>query len=181
VEAQVNEEMDPVIIFGVNLALLSLITFGGVNPILPELHRQIVEVYGWMTSERFVALYAVAQAAPGPNILFVTLIGWQVGGLLGALVATAALCVPTCTIIYFVAGLWERFRFAKWRIVVQNGLIPVTIGLVAATAYVLAKAADQTLPAVLLTLATAVAVTMTKLHPLLFLAAGAVLGAVGLI
>jgi chromate transporter len=80
-----------------------------------------------------------------------------------------------------VAGLWERFRFAKWRIVVQNGLIPVTIGLVAATAYVLAKAADQTLAAVLLTLATAVAVTMTKLHPLLFLAAGAALGAVGLI
>lgn len=176
-----SDDSGPLLILAVNFTLLSLISVGGINPLIPELHRQMVEVYGWMTSERFAALYAVAQAAPGPNILVATLLGWQVAGLAGAIVTTIAICGPTCTAIYLVAGLWERFRFAKWRIAVQNGIVPVTVGLVAASAYVLARAADSTFAAVLLTLATAAAVTMTRLHPLIFLAAGAVLGAVGLI
>ena len=162
-------------------ALLSFIAIGGGNAILPEMHRQAVDVHHWMTSGRFTDLFAIAQASPGPNILIVTLIGWDVAGLAGALVATLAMIGPTSVLAYFVGRVWHRFREARWRIAIQNGLTPVTIGLVAASAYVLSRAADTGVVAVALTLVTAAALTLTRLHPFVFLAAGAALGAAGLI
>lgn len=164
-----------------NFAVLSLIAVGGANPILPELQRQAVDVYGWMSSARFTDLFAVAQAAPGPNLLVVTLIGWDVAGLPGALVATLAICAPSGILAYFVSRLWDRFRLARWRVAIQAGLVPVTIGLVAAGAYVIARSADTSLAALLITLTTAAALFYTRLHPLLFLAAGAALGLAGLV
>jgi chromate transporter len=162
-------------------AILSFFAIGGVNATLPEMHRQAVDVHGWMTSQRFTDLFAIAQAAPGPNLIVVTLIGWEVARLPGALVGTVAMLGPTSVLAYGVAGVWERFRMARWRMAIQNGLVPPTIGLVAASAYVLARAADTSLVAVALTLATAAAMTFTRVHPLLFLAIGAGLGAAGLI
>ena len=132
-------------------------------------------------SQRFTDLFAIAQAAPGPNIIIVTLIGWEVAGVLGALVATLAMIGPTSVLAYCVGRIWHRFREARWRIAIQDGVTPLTLGLVAASAYVLARAADTGPVAVVLTLTTAVVLTLTRLHPFLFLAAGAVLGAVGLI
>ena len=168
-------------IIAVNFALLSLIAVGGINPILPELHRQVVDVYGWMASDRFTELFAIAQGAPGPNLLVVTLIGWNVAGLPGAVAATVAICMPSGLLAFFVSRLWDRFRMAHWRMAIQAGLIPVTVGLVAAGAYVLARAADTSLFAAAITLATACAVTFTRVHPLLCLAAAAVLGLAGLV
>jgi chromate transporter len=162
-------------------ALLSLFAVGGVNALLPEMHRQAVDVQGWMTGQRFTDLFAIAQAAPGPNLIVVTLIGWEVARLPGALVTTLVFIGPTSVLTYQVARVWERFRFARWRIAIQNGLVPLMIGLVAASAYVLARAADKGLVAFALTLATAAAIYFTRIHPLAFLAAGGVLGAFGLI
>ena len=136
-----NDE-SPITSFAIHLALLSLVAVGGVNAIVPELHRQTVEVGQYLTDRQFADLFAIAQAAPGPNVLFATLIGWQLAGWQGALMATAALCVPTCTLTFLFARTWERFKDAPWRVIVQAGLVPVTVGLIAASAFLLARAAD---------------------------------------
>jgi chromate transporter len=111
----------------------------------------------------------------------VTLIGWEVAGLLGALVATAAFVGPTSIVTFYVGRVWHRFRHARWRIATQAGLAPITIGLVAASAYVLGKATDTSLLAVAITGATAAGVLRTRIHPLVFLAAGGALGAARLL
>ena len=166
-------------IIAFNFALLSLIAVGGINPILPELHRQAVDVFGWMTSARFTDLFAIAQGAPGPNILVVTLIGWDVAGLAGALVATLAICGPSCTLAFAAGHLWHRFREARWRNAVQAGLVPLTVGLVAAGAFILARTADTSFGAFAVTVITAAGVFTTRTHPLAFLAGGALLGLAG--
>lgn len=168
-------------IIAANFALLSILAVGGVNPILPELHRQAVDIYGWMTSARFTDLFAIAQAAPGPNMLVITLIGWDVAGIPGAIVATLAICVPACTLAYFVSRIWDRFRLARWRNAIQAGLVPVTVGLVAAGAFILARTADTSYVAFVITVATAAGMYFTRIHPLLFLSAGAALGLAGLV
>lgn len=165
----------------VTFAVLSFFAVGGINTLLPEMHRQAVDVHSWMGSQRFADLFAIAQAAPGPNLIIVTLIGWEVARLPGAAVATLAMLVPTSILTYYVAQVWHRFRFAHWRIAVQNGLVPLTVGLVAGAAFVLAHAADTGPVAVLVTLGTAVAVYFTRIHPFLFLAVGAALGGAGLL
>lgn len=162
-------------------ALLSLIAVGGANTVVPEMHRLFVESNGWMSGGEFADLYAIAQAAPGPNVVVATLLGWQVGGLAGALVATVAICGPSGLLTYGVAQVWHRFRGAPWRAAVQNGMAPLTIGLILATGYILADAADRTWAGMAVT-AVAVLVTLaTKLHPLLVLAVAGVLGALGVV
>ena len=168
-------------VLAIGFGLLSLIAVGGINPVLPEIHRQVVEVRGWMTTERFTDLFAIAQGAPGPNILVVTLIGWDAAGLAGALVATLAMCAPSCALAFLVGGLWHRFRNARWRIAVQAGLVPVTVGLIAASAWLIARVADTTVTAFAITVVTAACVFTTRLHPVVFLAAGAALGAAGFV
>jgi chromate transporter len=161
--------------------LLSLIATGGANAVIPEMYRQAVDVHHWMTSGRFTDLFAIAQASPGPNILIVTLIGWDVAGPAGAFIATFAMIVPTSTVAFFVGRIWHRFRKARWRIAIQAGVTPVTIGLIAASAYVLSRAADTSTALALLTLGAAVVLTLTRLHPLAMIALGGVLGAIGLV
>ncbi len=164
-----------------HFAMLSLLAFGGGNTVLPEMHRQAVEISGWLTDQQFADLFAIAQAAPGPNILIVTLIGWQVAGLAGALTATAAICAPACTLTYVVAHLWDRFRDRPWRRIVQLGLAPVTVGIVAAGAYVVAETVDRSMVALLLTLTTAAVSLWSRVNPLWVLALGGVLGVAGLV
>jgi chromate transporter len=179
-EAAVSTQ-SPIASFTLHLAVLSLIAVGGVNTIVSELHRQTVEISGSLTNQQFADLFAIAQAAPGPNVLFVTLIGWQLAGLSGALLATAALTVPTCTIAYFVTRIWDRFRDAPWRIATQAGLVPVTIGLIAASALLLARAADNNLVAFAITAATAGIAYGSNINPLWALAAAAALGFAGFV
>ncbi len=162
-------------------AVLSLFAVGGANAVIPEIHRQAVDVQGWMTSARFSDIFAISQAAPGPNIIIVTLVGWEVAGLGGALAATFAMILPTSVLAYAVGRVWHRFGAARWRIAVQAGVAPVTIGLVTASAYVLSRTADTGLAALALTLLTAAVLSLTRLHPFIFLALGAALGAAGLI
>lgn len=160
---------------------LSLLAVGGGNTILPEMQRQVVDVHGWMTPQEFAAMYALAQAAPGPNMLVSTLIGWRVAGLPGALVATVSLCAPSSLLTFGVSGAWERFRQAPWRRVVQAGLTPVTVGLVMAGAAFLAQATSAGWRHGVLTAAAAAILLFTRLNPLVPLALGGLLGALGLL
>ncbi len=162
-------------------AILSLLAFGGANVLVPELHRQAVEVAGWMTDRQFAELVAISQAAPGPNIIIVTLVGFHIAGLSGALVATAAVCAPTCVLAYHIGHVWERFKQARWRAAVQTGLVPISVGLIAATALILARAADHNLMAMIITGATAGVAYATRINPLWMFFAAGVLGLAGLV
>ncbi len=93
-------------------AQLSLLAFGGTNSVLPEMQRLVVTSHHWLDARDFAAMFALAQAAPGPNMMVVSLIGWRVGGLSGALVATVAVSLPSSALTYLVSGAWHRFRDA---------------------------------------------------------------------
>lgn len=159
---------------------LSLLAVGGANALLPELQR-VANEFGWASPADFAGLFALAQAAPGPNMLIVTLLGWRAAGFAGAVVATFAFVAPSSVLTYVVAGAWERFRAARWRQVVQAGLTPVTVGLIGGASLLLARASVHGPGALLLTLGSAAALLATRLHPLWLLAAGAALGVAGLL
>jgi chromate transporter len=165
----------------IHFALLSLLAVGGVNAVVPEMHRQAVEVAGWMTDRQFADMFAIAQLAPGPNVMIVTLVGYHVAGLAGALVATAAMCAPSCLLTYFAAQAWRRFEQAHWRAVMQAGLVPISVGLIAASALVLARAADHNWMAAAITGVTAAVCYFTRLNPLWMFALAAALGYANLI
>ncbi len=166
----------------VNLATifgqLSVLAIGGIAPVLPELQRQVTDVHGYMDRPTFAALFALAQASPGPNMMVSTLIGLHVAGLTGALVATGALIGPSSLVTLVTARLWHRFRERTWRRVVQAGLVPVTVGLVAASAALLTAATTQGWLMASITGVTAVVILTTRYHPLWLLAGGALLGMV---
>ncbi|HEX5508891.1 MAG TPA: chromate transporter [Pseudolabrys sp.] len=155
--------------------VLSLFAIGGANAAVPEMHRIAVEVMHWMNDRQFADMYAIAQVSPGPNVIIVTLIGYHVAGVAGAAVATVAMVGPTCTFAFFVGRTWDHFKEAGWRAAVQAGMVPVSLGLVAASAFVVARAADHNEIAALLTVATGVTAYFTRINPLwLFAVAGAV-------
>jgi chromate transporter len=162
-------------------AQLSLLAFGGTNSVLPEMQRQVVEVHSWITAQEFAALFALAQAAPGPNMLVVTLIGWHVAALPGALVTTLGVAGPSSMLTFIAADLWHRFRDARWRKLVQAGLMPVTAGLVMASATLLIRTTSIDPVTTAITVAAAVLFLFTRLHPLMVLAASAALGALGVL
>ena len=169
--------MSPAATLAAIYAQLSVLAVGGVAPVLPEMQRQVVDVHHFLGREEFAALFALAQAAPGPNMMVSTLVGWRVAGLGGALAATAGMIGPSSVLTYATARLWHRFRERPWRQLVQAGLTPVTVGLVAAGAAVLAATTTHGAVTAGVTLATAAAVLASKVHPLWLLAAGTLAGA----
>ncbi len=160
-------------------ALLSLFAVGGANAAIPEMHRISVDVMHWMSDRQFADMFAIAQASPGPNIIIVTLIGYHVAGIAGATVATVAMCGPTCLLAFFVARTWERFKDAPWRIAIQAGLVPVSLGLIGASAFVLARTTDHNVFAGAVTAITALVAFATRLNPLWLFVVGGMLGLTG--
>jgi chromate transporter len=158
---------------------LSLVTIGGINAILPEIHRVVVDVQGWMTSAEFAELFALAQVAPGPNAMVVTLVGWKVAGITGALVATLAACGPSSVACYIAWHWADRLQQSKLRAVVQRALAPLAIGLIMASGYTLALAADRSLGAFALTVLATATLAFTRVNPVWVLLAAAVAGAAG--
>jgi len=157
--------------------LLSCIAFGGLPSVVPEMQRFVVDIKGWASAEDFIRLFAIAQAAPGPNILFASLVGWKVAGLAGALVALASICAPAAVISWWVSTLWDKYRQAPWRIALQRAIAPLVVGLILSGGYVLAT--PSPVPDWRLwVIAGATATTMlaTKVNPLWLLAGGGVAG-----
>lgn len=159
---------------------LSLMAFGGGNSILPEMHRQVVDVHHWMTAAQFAALFALAQAAPGPNLMIVPLVGWHVAGWPGVVVTSLAKFGPSSIVTGIAFNLWNRFKDKPWRRIVQAGLLPMTAGLVAASAAVITRASATNWVLAATAVASAVLLTKTKVHPLVVLGLGALIGLSGL-
>jgi chromate transporter len=161
--------------------LMSLFAVGGANSAVPEMHRVAVDVHHWLTDKQFADVFAISQLSPGPNVLIVTLIGYAVAGLGGALIATVAMCLPTALLAYGVSRFLGRSSHTRWPAIVQAALVPLSIGLMAASGLVLGLASDRTWVAALVTVGAAVLASLTRLNPLWLLAAGGFLGFVGLI
>ncbi|MPZ36777.1 MAG: chromate transporter [Rhizobiales bacterium] len=161
-------------------ALMSLFAIGGANGAIPGMHRLVVETKEWMTDRQFADMFALAQVTPGPNVIIVTLVGYHVAGIAGALVTTLAMCGPACAFALFVGRLWDRFRSARWRVAIQAGLVPISIGLTAASALIVARAASTSWVSVVLTLVAAAVSFRLTINPLWIFAVAALLGLVGL-
>jgi chromate transporter len=152
--------------------LLGMVAFGGMPGVMPEMQRMVVEVNGWATSEEFIQLFAIGQAAPGPNVLIVSLIGWKVASLPGALVALIAVCGPSAVLAWWVSGLWERFKDSPWRQAISRAIAPLVVGLLLASGFVLATPGSPDWRLWLIAGASAAIYLSTKLNPLWILAAG---------
>jgi chromate transporter len=157
------------------LAPLSLLSLGGGASILAPIHNQAVDIDHWLTQQEFVDLFAISRAAPGPSSMMVALIGWKVHGWTGALVATLATYVPSCTFAYGVAHVWNRYRGTRLHSALESGLIPIGTGLVIAGGWSVLRAAGTGLIGWSIALAALALLTWRNLHPLLVLFCGGVL------
>ena len=166
---------------------LSLLSIGGAITTAPDMHRFLVDQQGWLTDAQFNASIAIAQAAPGPNVLFVALLGWNVGvnaggaltGLLGVLLAMTGILIPSTTLTYLAASWGHRNRELLAIRAFKQGMAPLVVALLIATGWILATATGSTLkdwPLWLATVLTALIVWRTRLHMLWLIGAGALLG-----
>ncbi|MDB5920354.1 MAG: Chromate transporter [Massilia sp.] len=167
--------------------LLSLMSVGGAISTTPEMHRYLVEQNHWLTQAQFNESIALAQAAPGPNVLFVALMGWNVGinagsmaaALLGVAVTMLGIMIPS-TVVTYVAAQWgHRNRELRAVRAFKQGMAPVVIALLLSTSCILGAAGgdpDRDWPLWLLALASGLVIWRTRIHLLWVLAAGAVLG-----
>ena len=157
-------------------SLMSLLSIGGISSIMPEFQRVVVETNHWVTPAEFTQLFAVSQAAPGPNVLISSLIGWHVAGMAGAVLALLAMTLPASVLAWYVSGVWDRFKDAPWRATIQRALLPVTVGLVLAGGYVLGTPGGLDWNNALIMGASAALLYFTRLNPLWLLAGGGALG-----
>ncbi|MFW1951532.1 chromate transporter [Acinetobacter beijerinckii] len=155
---------------------LSVLAFGGGNAILPEMQHQVVTVHQWMTAEQFSSLFAMAQAAPGPNMMIVPLVGWHVAGPAGLLVTSLAKFGPSSIITVYALKFWQRFKDHPLRARFEKALKPITVGLVLVSAWLITDASAQNALLVLIVILTAILGMFKKVHPLWVMALGAGLG-----
>jgi len=166
---------------------LSLLAIGGAIAMIPDMHRFLVDQNFWLTNAQFNASVAIAQAAPGPNVLFIALMGWNVGmnaggvlqGLLGITLAITGMLIPSSVLTYNAAQWGHRNRNMRAVRAFKQGMAPIVVGLLIATGLILASASGKSLeywPVWLLAGVSAVICWRTKLHILWLLGAGALLG-----
>jgi chromate transporter len=176
-----NPDVNPVWTLAWTFGLMSLFAVGGANSAVPEMHRVAVDVQHWMTDKQFADVFAISQLSPGPNVLIVTLIGYSVAGVVGALVATLAMCGPTAVLAYYVSRLLAKSGHSRWPAIIQAALVPLSIGLMGASGLILALTSDRTWAAGVITATSAVLAFATRLNPLWMLLAGGCLGFAGVI
>jgi len=176
-----NPNPNPVWTLVATFGMMSLFAVGGANSAIPEMHRVAVDVQHWMTEKQFADVFAISQMSPGPNVLIVTLIGFAVAGVGGALAATLAMCGPTAVLAYYVSRLLARSSHSRWPAIIQAALVPLSIGLMGASGLILALTSDRSWAAGLITATAAALAFATRLNPLWMLLAGGCLGFAGVI
>lgn len=165
----------------IHFLMLSLLATGGAISLAPEMHRYMVSETGMLTEMQFTSSLAIAQSAPGPNILFVTVLGWQAAGPWGALATTIGVMTPSAILTILVNRFSHARADALWIKAIKEGLAPVVIALMLATAWILAEGWANDFRVLALVVASALVVTFTRVAPVIIIAVGAVLGAVGVL
>jgi chromate transporter len=176
-----NSGGNPILTLAWTFGVMSLFAVGGANSAIPEMHRVAVDVQHWMSDRQFTDVFAIAQMSPGPNVLIVTLIGYSVAGIAGALVATISMCVPTAILAYGVSRLLTRSSHSRWPAIIQAALVPLSIGLMGASGLILALTSDRTWTAALVTAVAALLASTTRLNPFWVLLGGGCVGLAGFI
>jgi chromate transporter len=163
------------------LSAFSLIAFGGVNALLPVLFDLAVNQEHWIDVQTFSDYFAIAQAAPGPNFMTVTLIGWHIYGVLGALLATFAVSWPSSIMIFFLQRFIMGMKNPLSKKTIQYSAAALAIGLVLSSAFEIALQINHSMAAYVLTIGTIVITLLTRWHPLYLIAIGGALGVLGFI
>ncbi|MHB8886759.1 MAG: chromate transporter [Methylovirgula sp.] len=158
---------------------ISLVAIGGANATVPEIHRQIVDHLHWMDDRSFNALIGVAQAAPGSNVIVVSLIGWHMAGLPGLTVATLAMVAPSSCVAFLAGRILRRHADHTFWQLARKVLAPIAVGLILASGTVMARVADRNVLTIAATLGMILVVFRTRLNPLFGIAAGAIFGVLG--
>jgi chromate transporter len=169
---------------------LSLLAVGGAITTAPDMHRYLVDQQHWMTESQFTAAITLAQAAPGPNVLFIALMGWQVGinsgslmnALMGMAITMTGILLPSATLTYVASRWGHNNRDLRAVRAFKQGMAPVVVGLILATGWLMSRAHGdpaQDWPLWLLTAVTAIIVWKTRVHLLWLLAAGGLMGWMG--
>lgn len=172
--------MDPLATAGTllaHLALLSFVSVGGAQTVFPDIFRLVVTERGWMTGTEFATLVALSQAAPGPNVLVIALIGQRVGGVALGVAALVAFCLPSSVIAWLVARAHLKGARARWARALRNGFAPVTVGFVLAGGFILATGSAGHWWSYAIAMLSTVLASVTRLHPLWLIVAGALIGA----
>ena len=159
-------------------ATTALVSVGGIASMIPEIHRQAVELNGWMSNDAFVATFAISQIAPGPNILLMSLVGWRVAGWAGLIVATLATVVPTSLVALAANRAENRLAGARWYATLRKAAPPVVVGLILASGFVTGRVAIANYTGLAFALGVAVAINIGKINPLIPLAGAVALGVV---
>lgn len=157
-------------------AYLSLLTVGGGMAAFPEMKVLTVEVHKWLTFAQLIHIYSVGQMAPGPNMMMIVVIGQWVGGLLGAVVTILAFFGPTALLAFVVGRAWRKLEKWPWRKSMQEGLAPVSIGLLLAGCFTMAKGAITGLDTGAIAVGTLLILLKYKINPALLVVAGGVIG-----
>ena len=157
---------------------LSLLAFGGGNAILPEMQHQVVTVHHWMTAEQFSSMFAMAQAAPGPNMMIVPLVGWHVAGSMGLIVTSLAKFGPSSIITIYALKFWNNFKDNPLRTKFEKALKPITVGLVLVSAWIIAQASAQNALLIAIVALTICLSLFRNIHPVWLMLIGAGAGAV---
>lgn len=157
-------------------AYLSLLTVGGGMAAFPEMKILTVQVHQWLTFQQLIHIYSVGQMAPGPNMMMIVSIGQWAGGVLGALVTVIAFFGPTALLAFLVARLWKRLERWPWRTSIQQGLAPVSIGLLLAGCFTMAKGATAGLETATIAVGVLLILLQYKINPALLVVAGAIVG-----
>jgi len=159
--------------------LLSFLSIGGAITTAPEMSRYLVHDHHWLTDTQFTASVAIAQAAPGPNVLFVAVLGWNVAGPMGAAAAMVGILLPSTALSLWATRWGYSRRETRGVRAFTTGLAPLTIGLLLATGWILAGPAGGHIGTMALVAVTVLAMLRTGLSPMWLVALGAVVGALG--
>jgi len=163
---------------------LSLSAFGGGKVVLPTMHHDSVESrpdyafnnHQWMDDEDFVNLFSISMAAPGPSMMVVTLVGLKAClpygaaiAILGALVATLAMFVPSSFLVYFAGNWWDHWKESPWRHAVMDAIMPVSAGLILAATWIIAKSSIHSVATAIMGVIALLLMLFTKINPVLMM------------
>lgn len=172
--------MDSVSLF-LRFFILCTLAVGGLNTVMPGMFHYVVDEQGWLTARQFTDLYALGQAAPGPNALWVTLIGLQIGSWPGAFASTAAMLLPGILFSLVMVTVQARNPQAPFAVAFRRGLAPIAIGLMFSSGWVLLRSVGHDWAGLTITFLTVAALLRTHLNPLILIALGGLAGVLGLV
>jgi chromate transporter len=146
------------------------------------MHQAACGEFNWMSSQEFVDLFSISMAAPGPSMMVVTLVGLKAclpygtaAAILGALVATVAMFLPSSVLVYFASDWWDHWKESPWRHSVMDAILPVSTGLILAATWIIAKTSIHSVPTAVMGVIALLLMLFTKINPVLMM------GAAGLI